>query len=162
MGEQADCKTGTEASSFRQKVFYRYDKLLRGIWLCQKSKPFDEHSLHPVREPLACGVKHWPIDFSFDGFLGQHQPGLNIGLQTDVGEDEVNPLSAFNEREGLVEVTRGKCCVTAVLKYSLCENPDLVLVLHDQYDRHTAPFRSGAARFAFLQGDISDPRHYVF
>jgi hypothetical protein len=102
-------------------------------------------------------VKDWRIDFLFDCFLGQHQPGLNIRLQTDVGEDEVNLLSAFNEREGLVEVTRGKRRVAVVLKYSLCENPDLVLVLHDQYHRHSAAFRSGPARFAFLRDDISDP-----
>ena len=142
---------------FRQKVFYCYDKLLRGVWLCQKSKPFDEHSLHPVREPLAGCVKDWRIDFSFDGFLGQHQSCLEIRLKTDVGEDEVNPVGAFNKRDGLVEVTRGKCCMAVVLKYSLCEDSDLVVVLDDQYDRHTAPFRLGASRFAFLQGDISDP-----
>jgi hypothetical protein len=142
---------------FRQKVFYCYDKLLRGVWLCQKTKPFDEHSLHPVREPLAGCVKDWRIDFSFDCFLGQHQSGLEIRLKTDVGEDEVNPRSAFNKRDGLVEVTRGKCCMAVVLKYSLCEDSDLVVVLDDQYDRHTAPFRSGASRFAFLKGDISDP-----
>src|SRR6185369_1642395 len=30
---------------------------LKSVRLCQKSKSFDEHCLHPVREPLARGVK---------------------------------------------------------------------------------------------------------
>ncbi len=103
------------------------------IGLGQKSVSFDEHRLHAVRKTLSGRVQDGHIAFSFDCFLREHQSGLDIRLETDVGEDEINPFSTFKHGECLVECTRGKRSMANVLKYSLCENSDLILVFHYQY-----------------------------
>jgi hypothetical protein len=74
LGVSAKCQKPTSASlpprRFRQKVFYRNDQLIMGVWLCQKSISFDEHRQHAVCKTLAGRIQHGHIAVSFDCFLG--------------------------------------------------------------------------------------------
>lgn len=112
---------------------------------------------HPVRESLATCVKDWRIAFSFGCFLGKHQPGLNIRLKADVGEDEIDPFSAFKERKGLLGGIGRKRCVASVLKYPFCENSDLFLVLHYQHNSHETLGQLEAESLKYWRNDISHP-----
>ena len=126
----------------------------------KKSKLLDEHGLHPVRDALARCVKNWHIGFSFNCFLRQHHSGIRVGLKGNVRKDDIDFFATFNEGEGLVDGTGRKSFVATLLKDTLSEHPNLLVVFHDHYERHDAPH---GRRYVvcIVQDDKDTPQYYV-
>jgi hypothetical protein len=68
-------------------------------------KPFRSTNIArmPSVYPLAGSIEHREARYAFDGLLRRRQPGLQIVVQAEIGEQQFNRLVAIEKRYGLLK-----------------------------------------------------------